>query len=181
MKTSRRHLIIRIVALLAAIALSILIYIYKDQAGRFAIYGYPGIFILSFLSYATVFLPAPGIAIVFAMGGVFNPWLVALAASMGAALGELVGYLAGFGGQVVTEKIDIYNRLTAWMHKNGKLTIVILAAIPNPFFDIAGFIAGNLKMPVLQFLLWCWIGETIKMVFFAFAGSRLISLIPFFS
>jgi uncharacterized membrane protein YdjX (TVP38/TMEM64 family) len=181
MKSSRGHLIIRIAALALAISLSILIYIYKDQAEQFAIYGYPGIFLLSLLSYATVFLPAPGIAIVFAMGGVFNPWLVALAASAGAALGELLGYLAGFGGQVVTERINIYNRLTLWMQKNGKLTILVLAAIPNPFFDLAGFIAGNLKMPVLQFLIWCWIGEAIKMVFFAMAGSRLIGLIPFLS
>jgi len=28
-----------------------------------------------------------------------------------------------------------------------------------------------LKMPVLKFLLFCWLGETLKMMFFAFSGS----------
>jgi hypothetical protein len=33
-------------------------------------------------------------------------------------------------------------------------------------------------MPVAKFLLFCWIGETTKMMFFAFAGS--LSLNRFF-
>ena len=35
---------------------------------------YAGIFLLAFLAYATVLLPAPGIAIIFMMVGTFNPW-----------------------------------------------------------------------------------------------------------
>jgi len=30
-------------------------------------------------------------------------------------------------------------------------------------------------MPVPRFLFWCWIGETIKMMFFAFAGSGALN------
>ena len=50
---------------------------------------------------ATLLLPAPGIAVVFAMGSVFNPFLVSLAAGTGAAVGEMSGYAAGFSGQGV--------------------------------------------------------------------------------
>jgi uncharacterized membrane protein YdjX (TVP38/TMEM64 family) len=53
---------------------------------------------------------------------------------------------------------------------------LLLAAIPNPFFDLAGVVAGALKMRVRVFLFWVWIGETIKMMFFAYAGSRLFDL-----
>jgi membrane protein DedA with SNARE-associated domain len=53
----------------------------------------------------------------------------------------------------------------------------VLSAIPNPFFDLAGVAAGALKMPPKRFLLWCWIGETLKMMMFALAGSTLLKLI----
>ena len=162
---------VRILALLVVVGLSLFIFSVRDHADRLAIYGYPGIFIFSFLSYATVLLPAPGIAIVFTMGAVFNPLGVALAAAAGATLGELSGYLAGFSGQMVIERVDIYHRLTAWMKRNGPLTIFLLSAVPNPVFDIAGLSAGALKMPLTRFLLWCWAGENVKMILIAFIGS----------
>lgn len=176
MKPEQRLKVARILALVVVLALSIFIFSIREEAQKLAIYGYPGIFLLSFLSYATVVLPAPGIFIVFTMGSVFNPLLVALAASTGAALGELSGYMAGFSGQAVVEKAAIYDRLTNWMNKNGAFTVLILAAIPNPFFDLAGIIAGTLRMKLVRFLIWCWIGETIKMIFFAYSGANLLHL-----
>ncbi|MFN2214812.1 MAG: VTT domain-containing protein [Anaerolineales bacterium] len=173
----RRLTLTRILALLVVIGLSIFVFSIRDQAERLAIYGYPGIFVLSFLAYATVLLPAPGVAVVFTMGSVFNPLGVALAAGSGAALGELTGYLAGFSGQAVIERADIYERLTRWMKKNGSLTIFLLAAIPNPFFDLAGLAAGSLQMPVTRFLIFCWMGEVVKMGIFAFAGARTLDLL----
>jgi len=175
-QSKRRLALARILALLVVIAISVFIFSIRDQAEKLAIYGYPGIFLLSFLSYATVLLPAPGIAIVFTMGAVFHPLGVALAAGAGAALGELSGYLAGFSGQAIVERADLYERMTRWMEKNGPLTVLLLAGIPNPFFDLAGVAAGALKMPVLKFLFWCWIGETIKMSAFAYLGASTIQL-----
>ena len=174
MQPELRLKITRALLLILVIALSLAIFIFRDRAKDFAPLGYPGIFILSFLAYATVFLPAPGIAIVFTMGAVFNPWVVSLTAGAGAALGEMVGYLAGFSGQPVIENVNIYNRLSRWMEKNGALTIILLSAIPNPFFDIGGIAAGALKMPVRRFLFFCWIGETIKMTLFSFAGAGVL-------
>jgi uncharacterized membrane protein YdjX (TVP38/TMEM64 family) len=120
-----------------------------------------------------VLLPAPGIWLVFTMGAVFPPAGVALAAGAGAALGEAFGYLAGFSSQAVIERAAMYDRLTHWMSKNGPLTIFLLAVIPNPFFDLAGLVAGALKMRLTTFLLWVWLGETTKMFVFAYAGSNL--------
>ena len=165
----------RLFALLVVIGISIFVYSIRDRAEEFAVYGYPGIFMLAFLSNATVLLPAPGIAVVFAMGGIFNPLGVGLAAGAGGALGELSGYLAGFSGQAVIERVDIYDRLVAWMERNGDWTILLLAALPNPFFDITGIAAGALKMPVWRFLFWCWLGITIKMVTFAYLGSASLT------
>jgi membrane protein YqaA with SNARE-associated domain len=172
-------IVARILALAVVIAISVYIFSIRDRADELAIYGYPGIFLLAFLAYATVLLPAPGVWVVFTMGGVFHPLGVALAAGAGATLGEISGYLAGFSGQAVAERSEIYQRLTGWMQKNGPLTVLFLSAVPNPFFDLAGAAAGMLKMPLPKFLFWCWIGETLKMFFFAYAGAFSIDLLPF--
>ena len=172
--TKKQLTLARFIAVLVVIIISVSIYSIRDQAERLAIYGYPGIFLLAFLAYATVFLPAPGQAVIFSMGAVFNPLGVALAASAGAVLGELSGYLAGFSGQPIVERAELYQRLYKWMHKNGPLSIFVMAAFPNPFFDLAGVVAGVLKMSLPSFLVWCWLGEIVKMLVFAYAGSGIL-------
>ena len=172
--TKTRLVLVRILVALVVIGLSIFIYSIRDRASELAIYGYPGIFLLAFLAYATVFLPAPGVAVIFAMGAVFHPIGVALAAGTGAALGELTGYMAGFSGQTIVERANIHERLSRWMKANGPLTVLLMAAVPNPFFDMVGVIAGVLKMPLFKFLFWCWIGEILKMFLFALAGSGIL-------
>jgi membrane protein YqaA with SNARE-associated domain len=170
----QRLAIARLLALAAVIVISVYIFSIRDQAEALARYGYPGIFLLSILANATVLLPAPGVVFVFAMGAVFNPAGVALAAGAGAALGELSGYLAGFSGQAIVERSQTYERLRGWMERNpglSYLVILLLAFVPNPLFDLAGFSAGTLKMPVTRFLIVCWIGKTLKMLLFAYAGA----------
>jgi membrane protein DedA with SNARE-associated domain len=49
--------------------------------------------------------------------------------------------------------------------------------VPNPFFDLAGIAAGSLRYPVWRFLLFCWLGKTIKTTLVAFAGSQSIELV----
>jgi len=162
--------LVRLGALILVVSISLYIFSIRDQVAGLGALGYPGIFVVSLLAYGTVLLPAPGVAVVFTMGAIFHPFWVAVVAGAGAALGEFVGYLAGFGSQVVVERAAIYHRLTRWMQENGPLTILILSGIPNPFFDLAGITAGALRMPPLKFLFWVWIGVTIKMFFFSYAG-----------
>ncbi|RJP48077.1 MAG: hypothetical protein C4583_14945 [Anaerolineaceae bacterium] len=177
MDTKTRTTILRILAVLAVIGISVYVFSIRERVDDFAVYGYPGIFLIALLANATVFLPAPGIAIVFAMGSVFHPLGVALAAGAGGALGELSGYLAGFGGQAVVENTAAYARVQPKVQRWGGWAVLALAAIPNPFFDLAGVAAGASKMPVWKFLIYCWIGQTIKMATFAFAGSASIPLL----
>jgi uncharacterized membrane protein YdjX (TVP38/TMEM64 family) len=101
--------------------------------------------------------------------------LVGLASGLGQTLGETTGYLAGYGGSVVFEESQIYNRLRYWMEKRGFLTLLVLAAIPNPLIDLAGMTAGALKYPFYKFLLALWIGKTIKSLVFAWAGAYSVT------
>jgi uncharacterized membrane protein YdjX (TVP38/TMEM64 family) len=173
-QNSRLKNVLRALALLVVIAITVLIYGIRDRVEDFEAYGYPGIFLIALMANATVFLPAPGVAVVFAMGAVFNPLGVALSAGSGGALGELSGYLAGFSGQAVVENTGIYNRFLPWVEKYGGWAIFILSAIPNPFFDVAGIAAGMTKIPLWRFLLFCWGGQMVKMAMFAYAGAYSI-------
>jgi membrane protein DedA with SNARE-associated domain len=169
--------LLRILALFVVVGVTLFIYSIRDRVGQFAGFGYPGIFLIALLANATVLLPAPGVAVIYAMGAIFNPLGVGLAAGLGGTFGELSGYLAGFSGQAVVERMDIYNSIRPWVDKYGGWAILVLSAIPNPFFDVAGIAAGIAKMPLGSFLLFTGIGQLIKMTAFALAGHYSISLL----
>jgi uncharacterized membrane protein YdjX (TVP38/TMEM64 family) len=178
MNVNQRKQFFRILLLLLVLGLSVYLFLIRDQIQQLEEYGYPGIFVFNLLSSATLILPVPGVAVTSLMGAVFNPFWVALAAGSGAALGELSGYLAGFSGQVVVERTPIYQRVEGWMKKYGEIAVLFLAFVPNPFFDIAGVMAGAMRMPVWRFLIFCWFGKIVKMLLFAYGGAGILRLIP---
>lgn len=177
MKKNHRDTLLHVSALLLVIALTLLIFYYREEIKNLGVYGYPGIFLISIVANATIIIPIPGILITTALGAVFNPIGVAFAAAGGSAVGELTGYLAGFGGQMIVEKKDWYVRVMSWMKKYGNVTIFILSLIPNPLFDLAGMAAGTLKMPLWRFLFFCFLGKLLKMFTFAFLGASLVDAI----
>jgi len=165
----------RAVIFLLVVGLSIYLILIRDRIQELEVYGYPGIFLISLVSNATVIIPMPGVVVTSAMGAVFNPFWVALASGTGAAIGEISGYLAGFSGRGVIQRTPQHDRLQEWMGKYGGLTVLVLALIPNPLFDVAGITAGALKMPLPRFLLYCSIGKFLKMLVFAYGGARLLN------
>ena len=174
---NQRMVILRILILFFVIGLTVFIYLARDEIIKFKNYGYPGIFLITLLANSTVLLPAPGIAFVFTMGNILNPFGVALAASAGGTLGEISGYLAGFSGQAIIERINLYKKIEPFVLKYGGFAVLLFAAIPNPFFDLAGIAAGGLKMPITRFLFFCWVGQLVKMLLFSFAGYYSITWI----
>jgi uncharacterized membrane protein YdjX (TVP38/TMEM64 family) len=167
-----RTRLLRLAALAFVIGITALLFVYRDRASELASYGYPGIFLLSIITNATLILPMPGVAITFAAGTLFDPLWVGIVAGLGSTLGELTGYLAGFSGQGVVERTPMYERLERWTESYGQWAILVLAFVPNPVFDLAGAAAGALKMPLPQFLFFAGIGKILKMLAFAYAGSQ---------
>lgn len=179
MSKETRLKIARILALVFVVGLTIFLYINRESVRELESLGYPGIFLVSLLANATLILPVPGVLFTSAMGAVFNPFWVAVAAGSGAALGELSGYLAGFSGQGILEKTEWSEKFERWMRRYGPITILVLSFVPNPLFDVAGITAGILKMPLWQFLLFSWIGKILKMLVFSYGGSFILNLFPF--
>ncbi|OQY88509.1 MAG: hypothetical protein B6D38_09075 [Anaerolineae bacterium UTCFX1] len=172
--------ILRAAAFVAVIAITLYVFSIRERVQEFAEFGYPGVFLIALIANATILLPAPGVAIVYAMGAVFHPLGVGIAAGTGGALGELSGYLAGFSGQAVIENTQLYERIKPFVKKYGGWAILFLSAIPNPFFDAAGIAAGVVKIPLKTFLFFVWIGQLIKMTVFAYAGNYSLEWIAQF-
>ncbi len=160
----------RALSLLLAVGITAAVFAFGRQLARFATYGYLGVFLITLVGNATIILPVPGLLAVYAGGAVLNPFMVSLVAGVGQSLGELTGYLAGYGGGGVIENRAYYAKVQGWMQRRGFVTIVVLAAIPNPVFDVAGICAGALHMPVSKFLLACWLGKTAKALAVALLG-----------
>lgn len=163
----------RVLLFILIIALSFYLVSIRDQMRRLAAFGYPGIFLVSMLSSASLFIPVPGVIMTSTMGAILNPFWVAIAAGTGAAVGELSGYLAGFSGQAVIENARMYEQMTVLMKKYGDVLVFVLAFIPNPLFDMAGMVSGMLKLPMWRFFLWCLLGKILKMLMFSYGGSFL--------
>lgn len=179
-KANLRTTILRVLAILAVIAITLYTYTLRDRIAEFQALGYPGIFLVALIANATILLPAPGAALVAAVGAIFNPLGVGMAAGTGGAIGELSGYLAGFSGQAVIERTDVYAKIKPWVDKYGGWAILVLSAIPNPLFDVAGIAAGIAKMPFWTFFFFVWVGQIIKMTIFAYAGRYSIDLLSIF-
>ncbi len=176
--TSLRTRVGQALVLAAVIGLTVLIYSLGNNILALRAFGLPGLFIITFLANATIVLPAPGLLVVAAFAGSELPWIsVGLVAAVGATLGEMSGYLAGSSGRAIVPDRALYNRLEGWMKRYGPLTITALAFIPSPLFDLAGVIAGALKMPWYVFLFWCFLGKLPKMLLVAYAGAYSIDWI----
>jgi len=135
-------------------------------------WGYLSVFAISLLSSATVLIPAPGLAVVFAMGGALDPLTLGIVAGIGSGLGELSGYIAGASGRELILHNQGFNDHLHWFASRYTYpALFILAVLPMPVFDIAGVIAGATKMPVSHFLGVVISGKIVKHVLVAMMGA----------
>ena len=167
--TRERYL--QIIALLFVLVLSAFLLINREKVAELEMYGYIGVFLISIITSSTIVVPVPGWILVATMGAILNPVLVGIVSGLGGTLGEMTGYLLGYGGRLAIDNVNIYNRLVQWMKRWGSVTIFILALIPNPLFDIAGATAGLLRFPLWKYILFGAAGRIPKHIFFAYLGA----------
>lgn len=168
----------QVLALIFVIALSAVIFIYRDKVTELGVYGYLGVFIISVITSSSILVPLPGWILIATLGAILNPLLVGVISGIGGTIGEITGYFLGYGGRIAVEHAGIYGRMVTWMKRWGSLTIFVLALIPNPLFDIAGAIAGLLRFPLWKFLLVGAAGRIPKHIFFAYSGVWISHLLP---
>ena len=179
-KSLRWGIIIGIVGVILTVLVAVAIIYFRDEVNRLERYGYLGAFFISILGGATIVIPVPMVAVVFALGGAMtSPWQVALL-GFSAAFGELIGaltiYMTGQGaGRAISSRAhgklqSSYERLLGMMERRGPLTLFIVASVINPFFYPAALAAGALRFGLKKYILIVLAGKTIKCMTIVYAG-----------
>ncbi len=174
MKPDTKQKILNIAIILCVIALSIVLYLLRDRVRSLGNLGYFGLFLIGLISNASIIAPVPGLIVLFTVSVILNPFWSALVYGIGSGLGEITGYLVGYSGKGIIEHQKYYPRLENWMKKFGGFTIIFLALVPNFLFDVAGMVAGVLKMPWYQFLIFVWLGRIPRCLLITYGGSSVL-------
>lgn len=147
------------------------IIIFSDQIESLSVYGYVGAFIIALLGSATIVLPSPAFAAIIAMSASLDPLLLGIVAGIGSGLGEITGYVAGSGARAtLNSHIKETRRIEEMVEKYDVAGIFVLSFIPNPLFDVAGIVAGGLKIHWTHFLSACVLGRVLRYVLLAMLG-----------
>ncbi|MDA1296552.1 MAG: VTT domain-containing protein [Chloroflexi bacterium] len=139
--------------------------------------GYSGVFLINLIGSASVIIPVPGLAAVCAAAAPnvgLNMVGIGLLGGTGATIGEITGYLAGYGGHSFVQRSRYYDRVQRLVIRRGAFALFVLAVLPMPLFDVAGIAAGSLGYPVRRFLIWVFFGKIIKSIGTAYACQQSI-------
>jgi len=163
--------------IIATILMAMAVVYYGESVQNLQRYGYLGAFVISILGGATIIIPVPMLAVVFALGGVMKyTWLVGIAAALGELIGAVTIYITGRGaGKALNNskhgKFQVaYDRLLSLMERRGSLTLFVVASVVNPFFYPAALAAGALRFGLKKYILIVLTGKTIKCMTVVYAG-----------
>lgn len=180
---NKKNRVIRIIFFLVIAALYLLLTVWlvslSFKLKEFARYGYIGVFIGNLLASATILIPAPGWATTIAAGTILPPHFVALAASLGTAIGESSSYLLGFFGRtaILKNKSPVYLKAERWVKKYGIYTVPVLSFFPILPFDIIGIASGALGLPFWKFIIALWIGRLPRAIIESYFGAGLAHIL----
>lgn len=161
-----KHKMSAIFIFVLSLVLSVAFFVFKDFFSEATSFGLIGLFFINFVSSASLFVAAPAFFAVIVGGSIYPPLVVGLIASLGAALGDMVGYLFGFSGRKLTRKKLERNPKILFLEKHfkkyGALIILIMAFIPNPIFDAIGIFAGVLNYSPIRFFVIMFLGRFLR-------------------
>ncbi len=162
---------------LASILLSVAFFYFRDYFKQAESLGLLGLFLVNFVSSAGFFVSGPAFLTIIAGGNLYPPIVVAVIASLGACLGDMLGFAFGHSGRQLTKKKlnshKIIRFLKKYFHRHGVLIIFIIAIIPNPLFDAIGILAGAVNYPPLKFFAIMLAGRFLRYWLLAQVGAKL--------
>lgn len=171
---SKKYLSILIFVL--SIVLSIGLFLFRDYFKDLRNLGLIGIFLINLVSSATFFVSGPAFLTIIAGGSIYHPLLVALVASLGASIGDMVAYSFGYSGRNLTasrlQKKLWFKVMEGLFKTYGTIFVLIFALIPNPFFDALGLFAGVFGMKYSKFFLLMLGGRFARFVLLALIGAK---------
>jgi membrane protein DedA with SNARE-associated domain len=156
----------------------------ENWLSAFAVqYGYLGIFLISLLGAMSIFVPIPYTVVIFILGGQssFDPLLIAVAAGIGAAIGEFSGYLLGAGGSKIIS--DRYKKridfLTKLFKRYGSIAIFVFALTPLPD-DLLFIPLGVMRYNLVRAFVPAVIGKFFSNLIIAYSGRLSLEVVSIF-
>ncbi len=143
-------------------------------------YGYLGVFLISLIGAMSIFVPIPYTVVIFILGGLetFDPFLIAVAAGLGSAIGEFSGYLLGVGGRKVIG--DRYRKrmdfITKLFKKYGSIAIFIFALTPLPD-DLLFIPLGVMRYSLLRAFIPAVLGKFVSNLIIAYSGRLSLDIV----
>jgi len=166
-----------ILGVVLTVLMAIAIVVYKEEVQELQQYGYIGAFFISILGGATIIIPVPMLAVVFALGGVVKyTWLVGLSAALGELVGALTIYMTGHGaGRAISVSKHgriqaAYERMLDLIERRGAITLFAVTSVVNPFFYPAAFACGALHFGLKKYTFIVLVGKIIKCMTIVYAG-----------
>lgn len=175
-KSSIRNKLLLVLIFLISTGFLLLPIFFKVQFQQFKSLGLFGIFLINFISSATIFLPTPGLLAVGVGANLYNPFLVVLVATLGSTLGESTTFLFGFSSAEILkikERKVLFAFLQMLLVRFGLIIIPVFAFVPNPFFDGLGIVAGLVKYPIKRYLVLTFIGRLARNIVIAYIGFNI--------
>lgn len=150
--------------------------IFRNEIQNVSEAGYLGLLGSCFLTNATVFLPASGIAFTVSASTVLNPMICCCIGGLGTALGELVSFVCGRAGKKIVENRQIFNKIKMYIVKHGFITVLLFAFLPFPIFDFIGVTAGASQMSMWKYFGACIIGKILKMILYVIVVHKMYGI-----
>ena len=181
--SKKKTIIYDAVVLSVLLLFGVVAFFASDLIRKYSTASYIGILFFSFLSNSTVLLPAPSSLVVIEYSLILNPFLVAILGGLGAAVGEMTGFLVGYHSKRIISHNKRFRslRILEWIERKFKshpyLLVFIFSLIPFPVFDIVGIMSGAAKLKPTLFFASTLIGKTIKMLFYVIVAMNISPLI----
>lgn len=177
-KSSRWSFIIGVIGVIATVLMALAVLRFGEKIRELEAYGYLGAFLISILGGASIIIPVPMLAVIFALGAVMKyPWMVAICGASGELIGALTIYMTGHGaGRALMDNRNhgrlqsAYERMLGLMQRRGPLTLFVVASVVNPFFYPAALCAGALRFGLNKYIPIVLTGKFIKGLTVVYAG-----------
>ena len=145
---------------------------------QFIQFGYLGIFIISFIGAVSVIFPVPYTLVIFGLGSVLDPVLVAITGGLGAALGEFSGYALGYYGnsKISEERRKKMDFMVKVFDKYGPLAIFLFALTPLPD-DLLFIPLGVMRYSFVKAFIPAILGKILMTFIVAYSGQQSFEFI----
>ena len=143
--------------------------------------GYAGLFLATIPTGASLVVTGPGQSLIVSAGRTLDPVFVGLVGGTGLAIGETTSYAVGRYSsrwasitQTRLGKVLHLTQVESQLKRWWLPLIIVLAIVPNPFFDFVGIAAGHFRLSIWKYVGPTFIGKVGRALILAYIGALVL-------